>query len=235
MPAVTTAFLSPVVRQQAFKLGISEPLAKLYTYLSGSSTPYPVYLDADLQTEAANPLVADSSGRFAPFWLGPVTYRMTMTDTNGATIGAAVDGIANQNVEAPSAQVDGTYDETISAGETLYLSAGSPGVTAGRWGKGDASTGYSSTFPQMGMALEDGVAGESHRIMLSGEVTVAGPLVAGATYYVSETAGAVTTTPPGNLRVFGQALSTTRFLVGAPRVVINACDGQLVFGSILFG
>lgn len=86
-------FLSPVVRQQAFDLGISSPGALLYTWLSGTSTPQPVYADSGLVTALDNPLEADSSGRFPAFWLANVAYRMTLTDADDATIWGPQDGI----------------------------------------------------------------------------------------------------------------------------------------------
>ena len=89
------AELSPYVHQQAFHLGLAAPSARLYTYVSGTDTPQPVFLDAALAVPATNPLVADITGKFAPFWLAAVAYRFTMTDAAGVTIEGPTDGISN--------------------------------------------------------------------------------------------------------------------------------------------
>ena len=63
--------------------------------MSGTDTPQPVFLDAALAVPATNPLVADITGKFAPFWLAAVAYRFTMTDAAGVTIEGPTDGISN--------------------------------------------------------------------------------------------------------------------------------------------
>ena len=59
--------------------GSPYPSAKAYFYLTGTTTLTDVYQDSDLVTPHANPVVADSSGVFAPIYLDPdVTYKLTL-------------------------------------------------------------------------------------------------------------------------------------------------------------
>ena len=119
--------LSPVIRQQAWKLGIVAPGAVLSFYLSGTSTPSTAYLDAALGTATGATLTADSSGRFEPFWLGAWAYRMTLRDSLGAVVWGPTDDITNTSIGGSTAQVqfnDGgvlagdaglTYNKTTDA------------------------------------------------------------------------------------------------------------------------
>jgi hypothetical protein len=62
----------------------SEPLAKLYFYQTGTSTPQNTYTDIDLQVAHTNPVVADADGFFDPIYLDPSlpNYRVIHTDAN---------------------------------------------------------------------------------------------------------------------------------------------------------
>lgn len=52
------------------------PGAKLYFYLSGTSTPEDTFTDADLSVAHTNPVVADASGVFAVIYLDPaISYK----------------------------------------------------------------------------------------------------------------------------------------------------------------
>lgn len=87
--------LSPIARWTVYQNGRVVPLAKLYTYLSGTSTPHPVYDNADLAVghAHANPVIANSGGVFPVLYLDAVSYRYLVTDANGATVFAAQDDI----------------------------------------------------------------------------------------------------------------------------------------------
>jgi hypothetical protein len=54
---------------------------KLYSFLSGTSTPQALYADAELTTELPNPVILDSSGE-ALFYYGPATYKLALHDAN---------------------------------------------------------------------------------------------------------------------------------------------------------
>jgi hypothetical protein len=58
--------------------------AKLYFYVTGTATASPVYTDATRTTALANPVVADSQGRFPQIYPNPdVVYRAVLTDSGG--------------------------------------------------------------------------------------------------------------------------------------------------------
>jgi hypothetical protein len=58
-----------------------EPLAggKVYSYLSGTSTPHALFADADLTTPLENPVILDSSGE-AEFYYNGSLYKLLLTD-----------------------------------------------------------------------------------------------------------------------------------------------------------
>jgi hypothetical protein len=60
--------------------------AKLYTYVTGSSTPKPVWTDAALTIAHANPVEADANGRFPAMFLEAGDYRTVLTDANDVVI-----------------------------------------------------------------------------------------------------------------------------------------------------
>jgi hypothetical protein len=74
-------------RSQAVGLD-GRPLAgaKLQTYITGSSTPKPVFTDAALTVAHANPVVADAAGRFPAMFLGAGDYRTVLTDSADVVI-----------------------------------------------------------------------------------------------------------------------------------------------------
>lgn len=73
-----TLFFPPI--STAFDgTGLSVAGAELYSYETETTTPASLYLDAGLTTPAANPVVADSSGRFTPLYMDPeTTYKITL-------------------------------------------------------------------------------------------------------------------------------------------------------------
>lgn len=74
-------------RSQAVGLD-GRPLAgaKLLTYITGTSTPKPVFTDAALTVAHANPVVADSAGRFPAMFIGAGDYRTVLTDAADVVI-----------------------------------------------------------------------------------------------------------------------------------------------------
>jgi hypothetical protein len=88
--------------------GNGEPMAGAYMqfYVTGTTTPTPVYSSAALTTALANPVVADSGGLFAPIWLDPtVTYRIQLLTSAGALV-QDIDPATESAVEATLAQVN---------------------------------------------------------------------------------------------------------------------------------
>ncbi len=58
---------------------------KLYSYVTGTSTPAPTYTDSTLGVQNTNPVVLDAAGRTS-IWLSSGTYRLVLTDSLGVTI-----------------------------------------------------------------------------------------------------------------------------------------------------
>lgn len=78
----TYLFASPWVRPLTDS-GEIMPGAKLQFYLTGTTTPSPVYADSSLETELPNPVIADGDGRFPPMYMDPVvTYRAQLYDAD---------------------------------------------------------------------------------------------------------------------------------------------------------
>jgi hypothetical protein len=80
------ATLSPVPVQQFFDDN-GTPLAggKLYSFAAGTDTPIDTYTDYTGNTAHTNPIVLDSAGR-AEVWLGPVAYKLSLTDSVDAPV-----------------------------------------------------------------------------------------------------------------------------------------------------
>lgn len=125
-------YLSPVVHQQAFDLGIVAPGALLYTYLSGSSTPQPVYTTSALNVARAIPVEADITGQFPALYLANVAYRMTLTDADGATIWGPQDNISNvSSVAGSDTQVQFNDNGTLAGDSGLAYNKTTDTLSAG--------------------------------------------------------------------------------------------------------
>lgn len=204
----------PIYRWAVSYQGTPAAGALLTTALSGTDTPSPVYSDAALTTEHTNPVVADAYGVFPIMYLDALAYRVTVTTSDGTVIFAAQDGIYDFGqtiLERLGTVVTLIAGEIIDAEECCYISDGSGGLTAGRAYLADADNTYSSTLPVIVFALADVALGATGQFLLTGALASSG-LVAGDSYYVSATPGAITTTAPANERFVGQASSTTQLI-----------------------
>lgn len=203
--------LTPTPRQQ-FLDSNGDPLAEglLYSYLSGTDTPEPVYSDAD-GTPHTNPVELDAGG-WATIYLGAVNYKFVLKDSDGVTIWT-VDPVSG--IVSADTNIQGTAGEDLEAGEAVYLSDGSGGLTAGRWYLTDADQTYSSSLAnKVGFAFEDIASGSTGSIMISGRITGLSGLTAGTVYYASSTAGGLTSTAPTNAQPMCVADSVTTAVVG---------------------
>jgi hypothetical protein len=63
--------------------------SKLYFYDVGTESTRTVYQDSDLETAHAQPVVANSAGRFAPIYLPVGDYKVVHKDSAGSTIWTA--------------------------------------------------------------------------------------------------------------------------------------------------
>jgi hypothetical protein len=190
--------------------------ACVWTYTAGTTTPATTYSD-NAGTANSNPIKADSAGRFTAYLVAGTSYKFVYetsctAPSHGTTLRTA-DNIAG--VPAAAANVDvqtATAGETISAGQCAYLSDGSGGKNSGQWYKCDSANTYSSTLPEVGLALTAIASSAQGTIRLAGSVTGLSSLSVGSEYFVG-TAGAITSTAPANRRHLGHADSATSLIL----------------------
>lgn len=193
----------------------------VWTYAAGTTTPIATYSN-NTGTLNANPIIADANGRFTAYVLAGTNYKFVYENTpcsasGHGTVLRTADNILGTPGASATVDVTGTAGETLSAGNCAYLSDGSGSKNSGQWYKCDSANTYSSTTPSIGMALAAITAASSGSIRIAGAMTGLSSLSTGSTYYVSGTAGALTTTAPANSRRVGQADSaTTLVLTGNP-------------------
>ena len=209
--------------------------ARLFTYAAGTTTKLATYTDSALSVAHANPATLDAAGRIA-LYLTAGAYKFVLapaTDTDPPTSPYKTqDHIDAVSATADNLDVTGTAGETLLVGEAVYLSAGDGGRTAGRWYKADADLTYSSSLASVvGVAAQTIVSGATGALRIQGRLTGLVGLTAGATYYVSATAGALTASAPTNRRLVGMAESATvLFIVPITSPPGIASDGTRVTG-----
>lgn len=76
--------------------GSPAPGAKLYHYVSNTSIYKPIYYDIARTSECPQPLVADSEGRFAQFFLEAGAYKFVLFDANDVQLRPPEDPIYGQ-------------------------------------------------------------------------------------------------------------------------------------------
>jgi len=91
---MATGIIIPTPKAQFFD-NSGDPLngGKLYTYVTGTSTPAAVYSDIGLTTPHANPVVLDSAGRATIYLDSAVTYKFVLKTSADVTVWT-VDGVA---------------------------------------------------------------------------------------------------------------------------------------------
>ena len=73
---------------------VAQAGAKLYFYVTGTTTLQAAYADALSTTPLANPLIADAGGRYASAYLDPTkTYRVYETTNGGSATGLDIDPV----------------------------------------------------------------------------------------------------------------------------------------------
>jgi hypothetical protein len=189
--------------------------AKIYTMSAGGVWPgnaLATYADAAGSTLNPNPIVADAAGRYVAFWL-PTAYKVLVTDASDVTI-KTIDNLLALSGWDANVDIDGIAGENLSARDAVYLSDGTGGTTAGRWYKTDAdAVASSSGAGAIGMASADIASGATGAIRLQGRLTGFVGLTPGADYFVSATAGGITTTAPSNRRFVGVSDLSTSLVI----------------------
>lgn len=128
------------------------PGAKLYFYLTGTTTPTDVYEANDLVTPLSNPVEADSAGLFPAIYLDPeVNYRAVLKNSSGSTTIYDIDpvsiGLGGTDGAASIGTSTGrTVEERLSSfnGETKTITIASDAASAARPGEVIASTDAST-------------------------------------------------------------------------------------------
>jgi hypothetical protein len=186
--------------------------ARVEVYQAGTVIAAPTYADAALATPNPWPIVADSAGRFVAFVPSGQSFKVIYKDAAGAVL-KTVDGVAAIPSSTGNLDILGVAGEALLAGDVVYLSDGSGGLTAGKWYKADADNTYSSTLPTVGMVPAALAADATGTIRLAGKVENLSALVVGSTYYISARAGEMTAVAPANSRSLGSADTATSLIL----------------------
>lgn len=120
-----------------FKTGY--PNSKLFTYLSGTDTPYPVYKDTT-GLEHTNPVIMDNKGENIIYIDADVEYRYVLVDENDVVI-YDMDNIAQLNGEpGPKTTIKGETGAKGKRGDQGQ--SGDPGPKGFTGDKGDKGLDY---------------------------------------------------------------------------------------------
>ncbi len=201
--------------------GVASPGALIYTYTAGTTTAAATYTTAALSVPNANPIVADSAGRYVAYLAAGANMKFVYKTSAGATI-RTQDNVLSVPGAAVNLDIQGTVGVAVAAGQVCYLSSGaeSPALTPGLWYLTDADFAVSSTTCQsIGMAVSAIAINTAGTIRIAGLATTASAVVVGSTYYVSATAGAITTSAPVLARVVGVADTTSTLILAATSAV----------------
>lgn len=210
-----TGTLAPEFAQQYFDNN-GDPLAsgKVYTYAAGTSDALATYTSATLAVANANPVILDSAGR-ASIFLGPYSYKFVLKTSADVTV-LTVDGVAAVPLTNIDLDITGVAGQDLATNDSVFMSDGTGGNTAGRWYKTDSDATLSSTDAKiLGFAPAAFLTGETGSIRRAGRVTGMSGLNPGTDYYISATAGAITSTPPANAVLVATADSTTSVVIPA--------------------
>jgi hypothetical protein len=201
--------------------GVSVSGALIYTYTGGTTTAASTYTTSALSVANANPIVADSAGRYVAYLPAGSNMKFVFKTAAGATI-EEQDNILSVPGSAVNLDIEGVVGQAVTAGQVCYLSAGleSPPLTAGSWYLTDADFAVSSTTCQsIGIAVSAIPINTAGTIRLAGVAPSASAVVTGSTYYVSATPGAVTASAPALARTVGIANTTSTLLLSATTAV----------------
>ena len=202
--------------------GVASPGALIYTYTAGTTTAAATYTTSALSVANANPIVADSAGRYVAYLAAGANMKFVYKTSAGATI-RTQDNVLSVPGSAVNLDIQGTVGVAVAAGQVCYLSSGAEAtpLTPGLWYLTDADFAVSSTTCQsIGMAVSAIPINTAGTIRLAGLATTASAVVVGSTYYVSATAGGITTSTPALVRVVGVADTTSTLILAATSAVV---------------
>jgi hypothetical protein len=226
----TQGTIAPIAKHQFFtNAGAVAASHKLCSWQAGTTTPLATYSNSTLTAANTNPIILDSAGRATIFLQPGAAYKFALltagsdsTCDTGSTLWT-VDGVTAMPASTVNLDIDQVAGEALSAGDAVFLSDGSGGRTAGRWYKSDSDTAsMSSTATVVAMVPAAISSGATGSIRLQGRITGLAGLSAGSNYYISSTAGGITSTPPANQRFLGVADSTTSLVLTPSQSTVNS-------------
>lgn len=95
--------------------------AKAYFYEAGTTTPLDTYSDSALSTPNANPVIADSAGRFGDIFVATDDYKLVLKDADDVTI-KTIDDISITDPSNPTlTNIVYTATSPTSSGNALTL------------------------------------------------------------------------------------------------------------------
>ena len=156
-------------------------------------------------------------------WTTAQTHTAAVTFNGVTTVAAGLGTLYVHTPTDPGMAVNklyvdgsGTSGEAITAGQAIYVKA-----SDGKLYKTDTDLGDESTFSFIGFALNTVAAADlTVYLALPGKiVTGLTGLVAGTYYFLSNTAGAIATTPGDRYAKVAQAISTTSIRVIEPKFI----------------
>jgi hypothetical protein len=209
--------------------GVAVSGAKIYTYTAGTTTAAATYTTSALSSANANPIIADSAGRYTAYLPAGANLKLIYKTSGDVTI-REQDNVLSVPGSSVNLDVTGTVGEAVEAGEVVYLSSGgeaSP-LTKGSWYLTDSDATPTSTLPQsVGMAVSAIAINTAGTIRLAGEATTDGSVVVGSTYYVGATPGAIVTSAPANSRTVGVANTTSTLILSATSAVVASIPNPI--------
>ena len=209
--------------------GVAVSGAKVYTYEAGTTTNATTYTTSALNVANANPIVADSAGRYVAYLAAGQNLRFIIKTSADVTIDDQ-DNIQSVPGASVNLDVEGTVGEAITAGQVVYMSSAAEAspLTAGLWYLTDADAAPTSTTAQtIGVAVSAIAINTAGTIRLAGLVTPATSVVVGTTYYVSATAGAITSSAPTLSRQVGVAMTTSSLLLAAGTRIVGSIPNPI--------
>jgi hypothetical protein len=195
--------------------------AEVNFYLAGTTTRASTYTTSVGDVANANPIVADSAGRYVAYLSAGLAYRLVITTGAGVAVDEQ-DNVLAVPGSSVNLDITGTAGIALAAGQVCYISAtGDAAGTAGLWYLADADLAYSSTGAvEIGIAVSAIAINTSGTIRIAGEATTATSTVVGTKYYVSATAGAITSSAPALARLVGIAPTTSSLILNANTLTI---------------
>ena len=126
-----TGILMPVPTLRAVDAnGVPLSGAKLQFYLTGTTTPAPVYTSSALATPLSNPVVSDSAGLFPPMFRDPtVNYRAQLLTSAGSLV-QDIDPVAAPLVNAAGSITAGMLATGAAVSNIGYTPLNKAGDTA---------------------------------------------------------------------------------------------------------